>query len=218
MFDTTIYIGKLAIHEPVTVFTDIIISIFCFIFYYRLKSSIISIKYWRMFFLLLGLSTLVGSCSHAFFLIHEGWKYKSFWLAMQVFNGVGVFYAQMATLNSVLIESKRKNVWYWSYIIQFWLFIILLFNFQKYLVTVVENLIGLLPVLILHFEAKRKEAYYKWIGYGISISFISGAVHATKTSLHAYFNYNDIAHIFIMLSLWVIYLGVKKFKSSNHSN
>lgn len=210
MIDTTIYIGNFAIHEPVTVFTDLIIGILCFIFYKKLNSNNHSIKNWRLFFLFMGLSSLIGGASHAFFAIHEGWQYKTLWLGMQVLNGIGVFFAQQATLTSILKKAKSHNFWKYAYIIQFCVFIIVLFIVQKFFVTVIENVLGLLPIIIIHFEAYRKEAYYKWIGYGISISFIAGTVHATKSSIHAYMNYNDIAHIIIMISLSVIFWGLKK--------
>jgi len=210
VFDTTIYIGNIAIHEPVGVFTDCIITILCFVFYKKLLPVSKSIHYWRLFFLFLGFSTIVGACSHAFFEIHQGAAYKSFWLPMQVLNGIAVYFAQKATLNSVLKESRFYTFWKWIYIIQFIVYILVLLIVQKYLVTVIENILGLVPVMIIHFEAKRKEVYQKWIGYGISISFIAGTVHATKASLHTYFNYNDIAHVIIIISLAVIYLGLKR--------
>jgi len=68
MTDTTIYIGTLAIHEPVTVFTDYIISILALVFYFKIPAGTnTAIRYWRLFFLFLGLSTFVGAHAHAFF-------------------------------------------------------------------------------------------------------------------------------------------------------
>ncbi|MGQ0827734.1 MAG: DUF6962 family protein [Bacteroidota bacterium] len=212
MVDTTIYIGDIAIHEPVTAFTDYIITVIGFYFYYQLrkKSTNSVILNWSRFFGLLGLSTLLGGCSHAFFAIHEGIPYKTVWLSMQIVNGFAVYFAQQATLNSVLANSNHANKWKVSYIIQLTTFIILILIFQKYLVTIIENIIGLIPVMILHLISKSKKNNYKKIGYGILISFITAIVHGSKFSLHAYFNYNDIAHVFIMISLYVMYLGVKE--------
>lgn len=214
MVDTTIHIGDLAIHEPVTAFTDYIITILGLYFYYRLKKKANNpvIRNWSYLFGLLGLSTLLGGSSHGFFEVHEGIAYKTVWLGMQLVNGLALYFAQQATLNSVLANSKHADKWKRSYIIQFIVFIIALFVFQKYLVTIIDNAIGLIPVMIIHL--KQKESYYKKIGYGIMISFITAIVHGTKFSLGAYFNYNDIAHLFIMLSLYVMYLGVKEKATS----
>lgn len=210
MTDTTIFIGDIAIHEPVTVLTDYIITIIAFIYYWKLHSTNEVVKNWRLFFLFISLSTLFGGTSHAFYAVHEGFNYKSIWLTMQILNGFAVFFAQKATLLSVLKNSNHKNYWRLSYVIQLLLYFILLMIIQKYIITIIDNAIGLIPIMILHFTAKEKEEYQKWIGYGITISFITAIVHGLKFSLHDYFNYNDIAHVFIMISLTVMFLGVKR--------
>lgn len=210
MVDTTIYIGSLAIHEPMTVFTDYIIAIIGFTCFFKIPSTGNPVvKNWRLFFLFLALSTLIGAHSHAFFAVHEGIGYKSIWLPMQLINGFAIYFAQQATLLSVLKNSKHYNAWKWSYVIQLVVYYIVLLIVQKYVVTIIDNALGLIPIMILHFTAKEKETYYSRIAYGILISFITAIVHGTKFSLHAYFNYNDIAHVFIMISMIVMYTGVR---------
>jgi len=211
MIDTTIYIGSIAIHEPVTAFTDFIIFIIAFTCYLKLTpAGKPVVKNWSLFFLLLALSTLVGGCSHAFFAVHEGWGYKGFWLPMQFFNGLAVYYAQQATVLSVLKDSKHYRAWKMSFLIQLVAYYIALIIVQKYVVTIIDNALGLIPIMIVHLTAKVKEPYYKYIGWGIGVSFITAIVHGVKFSLHPYFNYNDIAHVFIMISLIVMYTGVKQ--------
>jgi hypothetical protein len=210
MADTTILIGDLAIHEPVTAFTDYIITIIAFIYFRKLSSTNEVIRNWRLFFLFLSISTFFGGTSHAFFAVHEGWQYKSFWLPMQFINGLAIYYAQMGTLKSVLSGSERYNAWRLSYAVQLALYYIVLIIVQKYIVTIIDNALGLIPIMILHFSAKKKEAYYPYIGYGIMVSFITAIVHGLKISLCDHFNYNDIAHVFIIISLTVMFLGLRK--------
>ena len=213
MTDTTIYLGSFAIHEPVTAFTDYIITCIGFLYFFKLKafkSNNPIITGWSRFFLFIGLSTLFGGTSHALFAVHSGIAYKMFWLSMQGLNGFAVFFAQHATLKSVLKNAKSRNTWKWSYLIQLALFIPTAIIVQNYLVTIIDNAIALIPIMILHFAGKPKERYYNWIAYGILISFITAFVHGIKFSLHAYFNYNDIAHVFIMMSLTVMFMGAKQ--------
>jgi hypothetical protein len=214
MIDTTITIGNLSIHEPVTAFTDFLITILAFFFYLRLSSPNETVNNWRRFFLFISLSTLMGGCSHAFFAVHDGWAYKSLWLPMQFLNGFAVYFAQRATLISVLKDSASKNVWRISYSIQLILYFVILGIVQKYIVTIADNAIGLIPIMVLHFGAKDKEEYYRYIGYGICISFITAIVHGLKISIGPYFNFNDIAHVFIMISLTVMFLGIKQKATS----
>ncbi|MBA3705133.1 MAG: hypothetical protein H0W84_04340 [Bacteroidetes bacterium] len=217
MVDTTIYIGSVAIHEPVTAFSDFMITAIGLSFYYKLrkKSADTVIGNWRVFFGLLGLSTLLGGCAHAFFEIHEGLSYKIVWLTMQIVNGIAIYFAQQATLNSVLVNSQFAAKWKTSYILQLIIFISVLLFVQKYVVTIVENVIGFIPVMLLHFTFRSEVRHYKKIGYGILVSFITAIVHGTKFSIHSYFNYNDIAHIFIMVSLFFMYQGAKEITTSS---
>jgi hypothetical protein len=97
-------------------------------------------------------------------------------------------------------------------VIQLVVYLIVLMIVQKYIVTIIDNALGLIPILILHATAKIKEVHYKYIAYGIGVSFITAIVHGVKFSLHEHFNFNDIAHIFIMISLTVMFWGLKKKK------
>lgn len=213
MIDTTLSISGITVHEPVTVFTDFIITTLLIIFYSRLmllSKNKEGIKEWRLFFLFLAISTFLGGCSHAFFLIHEGWEFKSIWLSTQIINGLAVYFAQQATLVTVLKNSKNKNNWKLSYLIQLVVFVVALLLIQKYLVTVFENAIGLIPVMILHYSFKPKTTSYIKIANGIAIAFVSAILFITKFSIHRYFNYNDLAHLFIMASVYTMYTGMKE--------
>ena len=185
MIETSINIGGFVIYEPTTVFTDVVISILCFIFVKNLKANTPSVKNWKLFFLFFGLGTLVGAFSHGFFNQHIGIAYKSLWLPMQVLNVFSVYFAQKGTYHSILINSNNAKAWLLSYRMQVIVFAIAVFIFHNFLVVV----------------------------NGIVISFLTVIVHGTKLSLHAYFNSNDIAHILIMFSLYYMYSGVKQFST-----
>lgn len=211
--DTTIYIGGVAIHQPVAVFTDYIITALTFYFYLqlnRIPNADKSTIEWKRFFLLLSLATFFGGCAHAFFEIHEGSGYKSFWLTMQALNVFSVYRAQQATLYSVLQNSDKKYYWGLSYRTQLILFLIAVFVFHNFLVVIIDSAIGLIPLMIIHFMDAKKVRSSIWIAYGISILFIAAAVHITKFSFHTYFNYLDIGHVLIMINLSLMYVGIKR--------
>lgn len=211
--DTTIYIGGVAIHQPVTVFTDYIITALTFYFYLqlnRLPNADTSTIEWKRFFLLLSLATFFGGCSHAFFEVHEGAGYKSFWLTMQALNIFSVYRAQQATLYSVLKNSDKKYYWGLSYRTQLILFLIAVFVFHNFAVVIIDSAIGLIPLMIIHFMDAKKVRSSIWIAYGISILFIAAAVNITKFSFHTYFNYLDIGHVLIMINLSLMFVGIKR--------
>ena len=211
--DTTIHLGSIAVHQPVTVFTDYIIFAMCFFYYLKLKSISNpnkSTRNWTFFFLLLSFASLAGGCSHAFFEVHEGVAYKSFWLTMQLLNGWSVYVAQVATLDSALSDSPNKNKWLVSHKILLTVFVVAVFVFQNFLVVVIDSAWGLIPIMIIHFTDAKKVKDSNWIAYGIAVLFISAIVNATKLSISIYFNYLDIAHVFIIVNLTFMFIGIKR--------
>lgn len=211
--DTTIYIGDFAIHQPVTVFTDYIITVLCFYFYWQLNRPSMdddSTVNWKRFFLLLGFASFVGAGSHGFFAIHEGVGYKSFWLSMQALNVFSIYRAQQATLHSALKHSNKKYYWNLSYHTQLLLFFVAVFVFQNFLVVIIDSIIGLVPIMIIHFIDAKKVKESRWIAYGIVVLFLTAIINTTKFSLHAYFNYLDIAHVLIMINLSLMFVGIKR--------
>ena len=217
VLDTTIYIGKIAVHEPVAVFTSYIISGLCFYFYWTLRNgdnrSAATLS-WANHILFVGLASLVGSCSHAFFAVHEGIAYKSFWLPMQMLNIIAVYFAQQGALNSVLKNSPSKKYWKVSYDIQLILFLISVFVFHNFLVVILNAVVGMIPVMVLLFMDSKKEKSSLWIASGFTILILSAIIFITKYALHKYFNHIDISHVIMMISLWMIYKGTKKLPTS----
>lgn len=211
--DTTIYIGDFALHQPVTVLTNCIITVLCFYFYLQLNRSALqndSIINWKRFFLLLSLASLLGGISHGFFASHEGAGYKSFWLTMQALNIFSVYRAQQATLHSALAHSDKKYYWNLSYHTQLILFFVAIFIFQNFLVVIIDTAVGLIPIMIIHFIDAKKVKESGWIAYGILILFLSAIVNAAKFSFCPYFNYQDIAHVFAMINLTLMFIGIKR--------
>ncbi len=211
--DTTLHIGNFAIYQPVTFLTNCLITALCLYFYFQLnRSSLqnISTINWKRFFLLLGLASLLGGISHGFFAMHEGAGYKSFWLSMQTLNIFSVYRAQQATLFSSLRHSDKKYYWNMSYHTQLLLFFAAIFVFQNFLVVIIDTSVGLIPIMIIHFIEAKKVRESAWIAYGILILFLSAVVNAAKLSFCVYFNYQDIAHVLVMINLSVMFIGIKR--------
>jgi hypothetical protein len=213
--DTTIYLGNFPIHQPVTAFTGILISCACLFFYVQLSFANKENKiayYWKIFFINLTISTMLGAFTHAFFLSHEGVMYKTLWLPMQVLNGIAIYCAQQATMYSVMQDYKNTTRILWSRYSKVLLIVLVpaVFIFQNFLVSVINSALGLIPVMLMHFsDTNKKDNASKWIAYGILISFLTAIVHVGKIGVSKYFNHLDIAHILIIINLSVMYKGVK---------
>ena len=213
LIDTTIQICGISFYQPVSAFTDFVITCMACFFYcqlYFLSIQDKGIVNWKRFFLCICISSFLGGASHGFFQFHEGVGYKLVWLSMQFFGVAAVFFAQQATLNTVLVNSSFKAYWNIIYFIQLLLFIPAIFIFQGFLVIVVNSIIGLVPIIFIHFFDKNNLKDSRLIASGIIILFFSGLVNALKVSIHPYFNHIDIAHVLVMFNLSVMYFGVKR--------
>lgn len=211
--DTTIYIGDVAIHEPVTVLTDCFItglSVFFYLQLNRFSENDAATRNWKYFFGLMSLSSFMGGCAHAFFEVHEGITYKFFWLSMQVLNIFSVYYMQLATLNSVLKNSSKKAYWGGSYKVQLMIATAAVFVFQNFLVIIMNTAAALIPVMVLHFLSSRFIKPNLWIAFGIVVLFATAFVNAVKLSIHDYFNHLDLAHVLIMINITCMFIGVKR--------
>jgi len=206
MTENSISIADFIIYEPTTVFTDILIFGLCFFLFLKLsrKKDNPAVICWKWFFVFFGLSTFIGALSHAFFQLHEGTGYKTFWLSMQLLNGLAVLFAQQATFD---------KKWNKLFLIQLFAFAVSVFVFQKFLVVIINNALSLIPIMVFHYRLSKSNGWSVYIATGILISFATALIHGFKISIHVFFNYNDIAHLFIMISLYTMYMGIRKINS-----
>lgn len=210
---TSIPFFGIHIYEPVTVITDIIISIFCFYYFIKLKKSEYGNLY-RYFFLYVSLSTLVGSASHAFFKESEGILFKTIWITGHFLSALSIYYIQLATA-SFFAKPQHYKTWKYLFLSQLIVLNVLDLILQNFLVVVVNNALGLIPIMIIHFRDK-KYTFSKYIGWGIATSFLTAFVFIFKLSYSEWFNHKDIAHVVMMISLWIMYRGFHEIKKGEY--
>jgi hypothetical protein len=64
--------------------------------------------------------------------------------------------------------------------------------------------------LFIYKKKKREESKLLLIAVGISA--VAALIHLTEFTIHVWFNYNDLAHIFMALAAYVFYLGAEKIR------
>jgi hypothetical protein len=205
------YLGNFPLYEPMTVITDLVLAIACFLFFKKLighTARTVSSNNWGFFFLFFALSTLLGALSHGLFQLHQGAYYLTFWLLMQTSSIVSLFFAQQATLYSLLQDSTYAVWWRRSFLVQLFLAVLAIIVFKNFGVVVISNALTFIPILILNLSNRSNAS--RFISLGILISFLTAIVHATKFSLHLFFNHNDIAHLLLTLSLLLVFVGVNR--------
>lgn len=208
--------------EPSTIITDLILAFFCFwcfrsISNYQNRSE--SVERWSMFFLFLGTSTFFGSLAHSISCDLNSFTYKSVWLVMQITSGLSVFYAQRSVISAEISDQKQKQNLERFTLIQFAVFTVCVIIFMDFKVVAINSAIGLLQLLYFTFPQKIKVwNYNSMVSSGFIISFASIYVNRNHLSVAAWFNYNDVAHMIMLLSLFLIFYGVKEKHNGNQLN
>jgi hypothetical protein len=217
-FDYTyIILFRLIIFEPVTILTNAFIALFCFFAFKKVIIFKTQLSFcWAYFFLLIGLSSLVGSVAHG---VH--YQFGTFFLNTVVFlmNAISLIaiYFCFKAANMYLFLNKAQPNKNASYFVIAWIMVLLILTliYNNFLLIKIHAGIVLLYSIIIHFITYiKKQSGSGWIAFGILISFFSIAVHSLKLSISIWFNYKDISHLIMLASSILIFAGVEiKLKS-----
>ena len=212
----TIYLGYLRIDEPVTTFTDFILCAVCFYAFLKTRSfaSIRAVNLYRWFFLLTGISTLFAAILGHAFLYYFGMQSKIYgWL----FGIVSISFAQFAAMNhtrEVIGESVfRKLILLNS--LELVITLLSVFMIWSFVVVEVHTAYGLLlNVTILEYINYKKTRSLLSINliYGVGIAVLAVICHVFTLAASVWFNHLDLSHLFMALSMYMMYKGVCQHK------
>jgi hypothetical protein len=218
-FDQTyITIFGRILFEPVTFATNTVMMLFCVLVFVNLsKYKLALARQWAWFFLLIGISSQCGAVAH-------GVQYQ----LGDAFIRTVVFLVNALSLIAIYFCFKAANTYYFmakpnsgklvTYLVIFYIAVLLAVTFiqNNFLLIKIHAGVVLLYSFIIHLIAmSRKQAGSANIAAGIFISFLSILVHSIKLSFHEWFNYKDISHVIMIISLAVIYSGVTLIAKGN---
>jgi hypothetical protein len=167
---------------------------------------------WALFFLLMGISCLIGSISHG---VHEQLGDTFMRVSWFIMNSVSLiciyfFYRAAFKYSNISRESNSHQVV--TYVAVIWVvaLIVVTFFLNDFLLIKIHAGIVLLYSLVVHGATLRnKQAGSGYIVTGIIVAFLSIIVHSLKFSFGEWFNYKDISHVIMLTSLVLLYQGVK---------
>ena len=214
----SIEILGIRLDEPVTVATDLIISLVCLyalIFLKRARGKQNLRLLFILFFAFLGTGTLLGGfLGHGFlYLLDPGWRLPGFLSSM-----VAVALLEQASL-MVLSQHIQHRAW----LLLTWLNILLLFSFLV-LVMVTQNFLFVVfyvtfNVLILiggtQLVIYRRSGHVAagWFLLAVGTGLAGDVIYVLNLNLSEWFNRNDLGHIFLAVSTILFYRGAGLFLS-----
>lgn len=209
---TFIKIASLVISEPITVLTNILIAALCLLLYFRLlalNNKLRSTTYWQYYFVFMGLSAAIGIIKHGMVYYQSEESNHITWSVMNLVTGLSIFFAQLATIEAFVVNNRYKLILTTTIVMQLLLYFFILSLVDGYGVVKWEITAGLLPIMIINaYNFFKGSNGNGWLAGGILTGAFAAAAHGLKISACRWFNYNDIAHVFIMLSLWMMFYGI----------
>jgi hypothetical protein len=216
----TIYIGGLRIDEPITVLTDLIFCAVCFYAYFKTIniSNIKAIKLYSWFFLTTGLSTLLAALVGHAFLYHFGKEAKIYGWVLGIFS---IAFSQFAALyhTKSLLGNKLFKTFFIISCLEILISLIATFYFWTFVVVIIHTTFSLLVVAtsLEYFKyRKTKSLLSKYIIFGVGLALIASLCNLFKLGFGVWFNHFDVSHVFMTLSIYTMYFGVKNFKTIKH--
>lgn len=203
------------IDEPVTTFTDLIVSAVCFYAFYKLNRIPVRNKvHWNLkyYFLSMAIATLIGGViGHGFlYLFSFAWKLPG-WLtsmfSIALLERASIMYAKP------LIKPKIGNFFAWMNLIELSTFVIVTFATLNFFFVEVHSAYGLL-IIVTSFNfvvyKNRKTEASKLFLIAVGISAISALIFMNEIGISIWFNHFDISHLLMACSAFVFYKGSLK--------
>ncbi|NBP69638.1 MAG: hypothetical protein EBU52_12920 [Cytophagia bacterium] len=217
----SVYWLGLRIDEPVTTLTDLLVSAVCFYAWYKLgklAAGSKSLLYFRYYFLLMAVATLLGGLvGHAFlYALSFSWKLPGWIVSMfsvALIERSAIDYAKTYVPEKVGKFFLRLNVIELLVIMSITLYT-LNFKWVEF-----HSGYGLLAI-VFPFHAyvyyKTKDKGSRTIIFAVAIASIAALIFMNKIALHTWFNHLDISHTLMAIAAYIFYKGALKLYSTKH--
>ena len=212
---TSVDFYGIRIDEPVTAFTDLIVSAVCFYAFYKLhKLEIKNRVHWNLkyYFLSMALATFIGGIiGHGFlYLLSFSWKLPG-WLtsmfSIALLERASILYAKP------LIKENVGNFFTWLNLVELGTFIIITFTTLNFFFVEVHSAYGLL-IIVTSFNfivyRKTKSEGSRLFLIAVGISSISAVIFMNEWGFGKWFNHYDVSHVFMTVSAYIFYKGSLK--------
>lgn len=201
------------IDEPVTTATDVLVGITCLVCAYKLRSLYNGSRMHKqilLYFLLMGIATLLGGIIGHGFLYALGffWKLPGWLLSM-----IAVNLLERVMIHFSASELSPRMLRFFSVfnIIELLAFMALAFGTLDFLYVQIHSTYGFLVVVssfcMYNYRKNHYPAVMKNMMTGVGWIFVCAVVFVAKLSISPWFNHADLAHMFMFIGAIYFYRG-----------
>jgi hypothetical protein len=216
----SVHVLGLRIDEPVTMLTDLLVSLVCFVAFARLRNAGSrgnAQMFFRFYFLLLGTATLLGGVmGHGFlYAFSLAWKLPG-WIVSMV---------SVACIERSAIEQAKPLVRRWVgkfflvlNIIELLTIMTVTISTQNFKWVEFHSGYGLLAIVMpfhLYVYYRTRDKASAIVILAVLIACLAALAFMNKISIDTWFNYLDVSHVFMAIGVYVFMKGALAMK--NHS-
>jgi len=200
--------------EPVTTFTDLIVSAVCFYAFYwlqksgRTKKVFVFLKY---YFLTMGIATAFGGLiGHAFlYLFSFGWKLPGWIISM-----LSIMLLERASIEHArpLITKKLAQTFRVVNMVELLTFIAITMYTLNFRFVEIHSGYGLMFVVLslqLYVYLKTRNTASRYFLIGVFWAAVSALIYMNELSLHTYMNHYDMSHLVMAIAAFYFFKGAK---------
>ena len=221
---TTINLFGIRIDEPIVTLTDLLVSVLCFVFAYKIHQSGKNERtfiYFKIYFFTMGIATLLGGIiGHAFlYAFSFYWKLPGWIMSM-----ISIMFLERAVIEHTRIYLKTSVVKVLGVIniLEFITFLTLTIITLDFFFVEFHSGYGLMFV-VLSLEGflflKTKNQAGKYMLAGVGFAALAALFFMTKISPHRWFDYLCVSHVFMAIAATFFYFGTVRFDMSvTHKN
>ncbi len=210
----SIYILGIRIDEPMTTFTDLIVSFVCFYAFYKLSKKNLPGRtqfFFKYYFLLMGIATGIGGLiGHGFlYLFSFSWKLPG-WITSMISvaliersaiqhakpfikPGVGKTFLAINVIELIIIMAITMAT----------------LNFKWVEFHSGYGLLAIVAPFHLWVYYKTRDRGSLFVLGGVALASLAALFYMNQISLHTWFNYLDISHTVMAIAAYVFYLGAE---------
>ncbi|MCI4670159.1 MAG: hypothetical protein MRZ79_18630 [Bacteroidia bacterium] len=225
---TRIYLGGVLIEEPVTCLTDVmagLTGLISFVVLSRLSPNTRENRWLSAYFFFLGVGLIcAGFFGHAFFYaLDHNWNWKTIgWSG----SAIGIFCMERGSIYG--LRKHLPKAWV-DFLLALNILKLALFFFMvrnpdasTFDYVKINSALGLGVIVLISqsfmYLRDRVNGRRRVIG-GILFGVLTALLYNNKIGLHKWFNYHDVSHIMTMISIFIMFLGVRGIiKETNQSS
>lgn len=209
------------ISEPVTMFTDYLITLVAWSFSFRLYAAISAGRCqqaWAVAFLCIGCGALLGGTSHGFDLyLNDTWK-NLIWKGTIYTIGFSMFFAVAGTIRAALNRGKLYSLFAVINVLAFLAYALWMATHDDFLFVIVYYVPAMLIIASMQLWAliQYRVNSAKWLLSGVIVTLMSAYIQQSDIDLHANFNHNDLYHVIQVAGLYLLFRGAAKLVDRHH--